>query len=96
MRDRERDLHLQQVAERAEAGVQQDVADLGDHLARRRVDRQRQRRLVGQQFLENRGARLVEDQQRIAGDRAGENLMDAGDVRPGSSRSSGRGTSSIG
>src|SRR3954468_7915524 len=79
MRDRERDLHLQQIAEGAQAGVEQDVADLGDHFARRGIDRQRQRRLAGQQFLQDRRARLVEDEQRVAAHRAGEDLMHAGD-----------------
>ena len=73
-------LHLEHVAERAQAGVEQDVADLGEHLARRRVDAQRQRRLVGQQLLERPAACMIEDQQRVAGHRAGENLVDRGDV----------------
>ena len=69
---------FEKIAERAEAGVEQDVADLGQHFARRAVDRQRQRRLVGQQLLEDRGALLVEHEQRVALDRTRENLMNAG------------------
>src|SRR4051812_28066868 len=80
MRHRERDLHLQEVAERAETRIEEDVADLGDHLASRCVDCQRQRRLAGEQFLEHRRAALVKDQHRVAADGAGEDLMDAGNV----------------
>ena len=56
VRHRERHLHLEQIAEHAEARIEQDVADLRDHLARRGVDRERQRRLVGQQLLEDAAA----------------------------------------
>src|SRR6185503_3077423 len=35
-----------------------------------------QRRLAGQQLFQNRGALTIEDQQRIAVDRSGEDLMD--------------------
>src|SRR4051812_11103940 len=80
MRHRERHLHLQQVAERAETGIEEDVTDLGDHLAGGGVDRQRQRRFAGQQLLQHRRTALVENQHRIAGDRTAENLMDAGDI----------------
>src|SRR5262245_38377990 len=80
VRHRERHLDLQDVPERAEAGVQQDVADLGEHLARRRVHRQRERRLAGEQLLEHAGGLVVEDQERVAGDRAGEDLVDARDL----------------
>ena len=46
---------------------------------RGRVEPQRQRRLVRQQLLEHARRRMIEDQQRVAGDRPRENLMDGRD-----------------
>lgn len=34
LRNGERNLHVQDVAERAQTGIEEDVANLGDHLAR--------------------------------------------------------------
>ena len=79
VRHGERNLDLEQVTECAQTRIEQNVADLGNHLAGRGVDRQRQRGFVGEQFLEHRRAGLVEDQQRVAADGAGEDLVDAGD-----------------
>ena len=64
-----------------EAGVQQDVADLGQHLARRRVDADSG---SGGSSVSNcfslPAACVVEDQQRIAARPAGEDLVHARDV----------------
>ena len=73
-------LDVEDVAEGSEAGVEQDVADFRDDFPGGRVDRQRERRLVGQQLLEHGGAALIEHQQRVAGHRARKNLVNAGDI----------------
>src|SRR4029453_8305321 len=68
---------FQEIAEGPEARVEQDVADLCQHLTSRAIDLERKRRLIGQQFLQDRGAALVEDEQRISLDRTGKDLVHA-------------------
>ena len=46
MRDRERDLYVQDVAERPEAGVEEDIAHFGQHLAPGRIDQPHRSRLL--------------------------------------------------
>src|SRR4051812_29576247 len=80
VRHGKRHLHLQDVAEGPETCVQENVADLGDDLARRGVDFERHRWFAREEFLQNRCTFAVEDHERIADNRARENLVDAGDV----------------
>src|SRR4026208_1243873 len=78
MRNRERDLDLEKVAERPQACVQQDVANLRPYLTRRAIALQRQAGFVREEFLEDGGAVLIEHEERIALDRTREDLMNAG------------------
>ena len=80
VRDRKRHLHVEQVAERAEAGIEQDVADLGEHFAAEASTCSGSGGSSVSSCFRIAAAAVIEDQQRVAGDRSGEDLVHAGDV----------------
>ena len=71
------DLNFQKVAERAEAGVQNDIANLSDNLARRAVESDCAW-TVCEDFVEEKGGISVKKKDGVAGDGTGKNLVDAG------------------
>src|SRR5688572_12162183 len=77
--DGESDLDLQEIAEDAEAGVEDDVADLGEGLALGKAQAAGVHGGIEQQGIQEQGSVMVQEQQGVTGDRTRKNLMDAGD-----------------